>query len=362
MKHLFKPLLLSLALIAPLTINSNVVFAAAAKGIQDKVSVIAMNNPDQKYEVAAKLQWNASYKRWDRILVAYNGNPVPPLSHPVWSYLSNMRIPAQAGTKPGENRSYKVFYLEAYCTGVTPLANKRPMSINFENDTLGTYKQNEFFRDWNCPNWNATGMKHVTVISGNEAHAGKALRLNFPAGQVGCAERGGDACIQWKPHIGARLDKLTYSYWIKLAPNFDFAAGGRLPGIGSVTPLPESTRPNGTNGWNVGAAWKGDGTLGQYVSHMDQTGSKGDFWSWKTALSKGQWHQIKTTVKVNSPTQANGSVTTWVDGQPVLNKNGIRFRQTDKLSIERLLFNVFHSAYAPTQSNQIYIDDFQLIP
>lgn len=361
MRTLLKPLVLSLTL---LTAFANTeVMAQAARGIQDKVTVIPMKNPDQKFEVAAKLQWNASYKRWDRILVTYNGNPVPPLSHPVWSYLSNMRIPTQAGTKPGENRSYKVFYLQAYCTGVTPLASGKSMVMNFDNDTLGTYNQSEFFRDWNCPNWNGTGMQHASIVDGNEAKSGKALKLNLPAGHFGCAERGGDACIQWKPHIGARLTNLTYSYWIKFPQGFDFASGGRLPGVGSVVPLPEGTRANGTNGWSVGAAWTGNGTLGQYVYHMDQPRSTGDFWAWNSApISKGTWHQVKTTVRVNSAGQSNGSVSTWLDGKPVLSKSGIRFRDTDKLSIERLLFNVFYSGQAPSKSNQIYIDNFQLIP
>ena len=352
--------LLGLGLLMLTSIVTTSVHAAAARGIQDKVTVIAMTNPDQKFEVAAKLQWNASYKRWDRVMVTYNGNPTPPLSHPVWSYLSNMRIPTQAGTKPGENRLYKVFYLAAYCNGVTPLASGRPMRVNFEKNTLGAYNQSEFFRDWNCPNWNATGMRHASIVNAN---GGKVLQVNLPQGHAGCAERGGDACVQWKPHIGARLNTLTYSYRLRFAPNFDFAAGGRLPGTGSVVPHPEGTKPNGTNSWSVGAAWKGDGTLGQYVYHMGQPRSSGEYWAWNTGpVTKGQWHQVKTTVKVNSPNQSNGSIVTTLNGRTVLSKTGLRFRQTDKLMIERLLFNVFYSGRAPSQANQVYIDDFQLTP
>lgn len=360
MKLTFKALGLGLLLLSSVITTS--AQAAAARGIQDKVTVIKMTNPDQKFDVAAKLQWNASYKRWDRILVTYNSNPVPPLTHPVWSYLSNMRIPTQAGTKPGENRLYKVFYLQAYCNGVTPLASGRPMVVNFENATLGVYNQREFFRDWNCPNWNDTGMKYASIVQG-AGRAGKVLQITLPSGHTGCAERGGDSCVQWKPHIGTRAEQLTYSYWLRLAPNFDFGAGGRLPGIGSVVPHPEGTKPNGNNSWSVGAAWKGDGSVGQYVYHMDQSGSKGDFWAWNTApLNKGQWYQVKTTIKVNAPNQSNGSVTTTLNGKTVLNKTGLRFRQTDKLTIERLLFNVFYTGRAPSKANQVYIDNFQLTP
>ncbi|WP_020559261.1 polysaccharide lyase [Thiofilum flexile] len=358
MKQLLNSLGIGLILLTSLITTP--AHAAAARGIQDKVTVIAMTNPDQKFEVAAKLQWNASYKRWDRILVTYNGHPTPPLSHPVWSYLSNMRIPTQAGTKPGENRLYKVFYSQAYCNGLTPLGSGRPMVINFENDTPGTYDQREFFRDWNCPNWNAPGMRQVSIVKGN---GGQVMQINLPQGHAGCAERGGDSCAQWKAHIGARLDTLTYSYRIRFAPNFDFAAGGRLPGIGSVVPHLEGTKPNGTNSWSVGAAWRGDGTVGQYVYHMGQPRSSGDYWAWNTgALTPGQWYQVKTTVRVNSPQQSNGSIVTTLNGKTVLSKSGLRFRQTDKLSIERLLFNIYYSGRAPSKANQVYIDDFQLNP
>lgn len=330
---------------------------------QPDIRTIAMNNPEQPFEMAAKMQWNPHDQQWDKVLVVYNGNPSPPPNHPVWAYLGGLQAPQRAPVKEGENLYYKPFHLNAYCEGNTPLTSGKPVYISFDKDRLGKYVEKDYFRDWNCPGW-SMGLDNVTIVNGREARngQGQALRIQLPKGSSGCHD---EACANWKPHIGAQLDSMYYSYWFKFPDNFDFVLGGKLPGIGNLDARAGGGKPTGRDGWSVRAMWVKDGKAGQYVYHMDQPGYFGDFFEWDAPpLEKGKWHQVKTFVRLNTPGKRDGIITTWLDGKEVLNKHGLRFRLGPDLKIERFLFAVFFggtgSEWAPSRDMLLYLDDFTL--
>ena len=187
------------------------------------------------------------------------------------------------------------------------------------------------------------------------------MQLSFPKGLSGC----GKGCINWKPLLGGKFSKLTYSYWVKFPNNFDFRLGGKLPGVGSYNANTGGNKPNGYDGWSIRAMWNRHGQLGQYVYHMDQAKAYGEFMKWNMPpISKGQWHQIKTTVKLNTPSQANGLIQTSVDGKPVLTRSNLRFRMKNNLEIERFLFSSFFGGsgkeWAPIKNETLYLDDFTI--
>lgn len=322
------------------------------------IRIIPMDNPAQPFELAAKLQWNPHNQAWDKVLVLYNRNVKPPQNHPIWNYLNNLQIPQRSANKPGENLYYKAFHDYAYCTGETPLTVGSHMSISFDKNSLGAYTQKDFSSNWNCPSWQM-GRHLVSIVQGEKSHRGKGLQLRFLKGSSGC----GKDCINWKPSLGGKFNKITYSYWLKLPDNFDFKLGGKLPGIGNKNANTGGKKPNGYDGWSVRAMWNKQGLLGQYVYHVDQTRKYGEFMQWNMpSISKGRWHHIQTTVKLNTPKQFNGAIQTAVDGKQVLNKTGLRFRMTSGLEIEHFLFSSFFGGsgkqWAPTKDEILYLDDF----
>ena len=325
------------------------------------IRIIPMQNAKQPFEFAAKLQWNPHNQRWDKVLVLYNGNPQPPANHPVWAYLARLKIPQRKAKFAGENLYYKAFHSYNYCGNSTQLKQGKPLYISFNNNHLGEYTKTDFARDWNCPKWQM-GRHLVRIVQGRNAHSGKGLQLNFPQGKSGC----GKACINWKPELGGKFEKIRYSYWIKFPNDFDFVLGGKLPGIGSHHANTGGDKPNGYDGWSVRAMWNRHGQLGQYVYHVDQRNNFGEFMPWTTnPISKGQWHHIETLLVLNTPKQANGTIRTWLDGKPVLNRNNIRFRLTNGLEIERLLFSSFFGGngrkWAPKKNEKLYLDDFVVL-
>lgn len=326
------------------------------------IRIIPMRNPKQPFELAAKLQWNPHYQRWDKVLVLYNGNSKPSDDHPIWAYLDNMQIPQRPAKVAGENLYYKAFHSYAYCTGQNALSQYQALHISFNNNSLGAYTKRDFSRDWNCPKWQM-GRNLVDIIQGQNAHSGKGLQLNFPKGLSGC----GKGCINWKPNLGGKFQRILYSYWLKFPSNFDFVLGGKLPGIGNHKANTGGDKPNGYDGWSIRAMWNRHGQLGQYVYHMDQPKQYGEFMPWNMpSISKGQWHHIETSVILNTPKQANGIIQTWVDGRQVLNRRNIRFRMMDGLEIERFLFSSFYGGsgreWAPKKNEKLYLDDFVITP
>lgn len=340
--------------------------AQTSEAIPNDVRLIPMENKAQPYEFAAKLQWNPHDKRWDKVLVLYNGATKPPAEHPVWAYFKALGLPDRAPSKPGENLAYRPFHSNAYCDGTTPLSSGKAMHVSFDNDDLGAYGQKDYFRDWNCPQW-GMGLKNLAIVNGKESRTGKdqTLRIKLLKGLSGCENE--SSCINWKPLIGQKFDSLYYSYWVKFPEGFDPVLGGKLPGIGNDNARTGGGKPTGHDGWSVRVMWDRNGKLGQYVYHMDQRSHFGDFFEWNgAAIKKGQWQQIKTYMKLNSSGKNDGILKTWLDGKQVFEKHDLRFQTADDLKIERFLFSVFYGGsgpeWAPSYDNVIYLDDFTLSP
>lgn len=327
------------------------------------IRIIPMKNPKQPFEMAAKVQWNPHDKRWNKVLVLYNGHPKPPAKHPVWDYLKALRIPKRQANHAGENLAYKAFSLQAYCRKKNALSHYKPMYINFDQHDEGEYSEYAFKNDWFCPTWQM-GRQQIQVKSGGRNQQGKALYIKLPQYAAGCGQK---KCLNWKPKLGGKFHALEYSYWVKFADNFDFVRGGKLPGIGNNHAATGGNKATGENGWSIRVMWNHDGKLGQYVYYPDQHRRYGDFFPWDApAIRKGQWYQIKTQVHLNKAGQRNGTIKTWLNGRLVLNKTDLRFQNADNLPIERLLFSVFYGGndhtWAPKRDNYLWIDDWIIRP
>ncbi|MEZ5449951.1 MAG: hypothetical protein R3E95_15900 [Thiolinea sp.] len=323
--------------------------------------ILRTRHPTQPFDMAAKLQWNPHDQRWDKVLVLYNGAAMPDPVHPVWNYLKGLQDPHRPPQKKGENIGYQAFRLKAHCTGQTPLSSGKPLYISFNQNQLGTYREEDYFRDWNCPDWEM-GLQNTRIVNGAQSRDGQqSLRLNFAKYRAGCEN--GLGCFNWKPKLGADLESIYYSYWVKFPENFDFVLGGKLPGVGSAEGGTGGGKPNGRDGWSVRAMWEGHGKLGQYVYHMDQPKHFGDFMPWETPeIERGQWYQVKTFVRLNTPGKRDGIIRTWLNNQQVLYRQDLAFRSVPDVKIERFLFSAFYGGsgpqWAPSQDMVLYLDDF----
>jgi len=65
---------------------------------------------------------------------------------------------------------------------------------------------------------------------------------------------------------------------------------------------------------------------------------------------------------MNTPGEHDGVVQTWMDGQPVLDRRDIRFRDISNVGIDHFLFHTFFGGnsqeWAPKQDEYIDFDNF----
>ncbi len=127
------------------------------------------------------------------------------------------------------------------------------------------------------------------------------------------------------------------------------------------------TRPNGTNGFSVALCIDGSRALHLYYYHPDQWGGWGDItyckmsFFRKAKISPGKWYCLELMLRNNIPRQKNGQLLTWLDGKLVGHVEKLRFRDTEKVKIQR--FNVQNyfggGEYIHTspKDQRIYIDN-----
>jgi hypothetical protein len=330
----------------------------------EKIEIQHSNDPNQKtHSYAGKLYWNARDRVWQKKIIVYKKAPPPPKTHPVWTYVRQIKIPKHYGIK-GKDLHYKRFYTTGNCAKKTPLAKNKPWHIDFNRDTLGAYKAGEAREDWGCPQW-MMGVNLLTVVGSPQAYQGKALRLQYLKGIGRCVN--GQRCINWKTKLDKPFDRLYFGYRFKFANGFPFVKGGKLPGIGGGTSNTNGKIPTGYDGWSVRMMWGKQGELVQYVYHPNQPSQFGDIMPLAIPpINRGKWYTVQTLVQLNQAGKKNGLIRTWINGKVVLNRANMYFRKGNNLKIDRLLFASFYGGngpqWAPKQNSYSFIDDVRLSP
>lgn len=136
----------------------------------------------------------------------------------------------------------------------------------------------------------------------------------------------------------------TLAFSVQFCPDFDFAKGGKLHGLGSKKPVAGGhavTDPR----WSARLMWRREGGLMTYVYHQDMKGKYGDTEvAQDFVFEAGRYYQVEMTITLNSPGHADGSVEVSVDGEKRINHQKLRFRKDDDPAglVQTLMFNTFH--------------------
>ncbi len=191
-----------------------------------------------------------------------------------------------------------------------------------------------------------------------DAGQGRALRVRYLAGKIGP-----EASVQFYCPLEPR-DSAYLRYRVKLGDDkgFEFVRGGKLPGLCGGKCNSGGKRPTG-DGWSSRFVWKGGGRLILYVYHLDQKGKYGDTFD-VGRLASGEWHELAERVTMNAPDKADGRVEAWIDGQPALTKDGLRFRDRSGVAVDRFYFSTFYggddATWAPPKDQFVYFPGFDV--
>lgn len=254
-------------------------------------------------------------------------------------------------------------------------------SNDFDDDAVGTYTVSNLNADWNNPpSESGIAQGRGTVVDGAAAFGGgRSLRVLYPQDSVGPSDNTGGGA-QWRMDLGQSYDELYLSYRIRFGAGFDFVRGGKLPGLAGGTGNTGGNVPDGTDGWSARMMWRTDGSGGsattrdaanavQYVYHPDQPDTFGEDFRWDDGpddewveFEDDRWYQFEHRVLMNTPGENDGEIQAWLDGEQVLDVQGLRFRDVSTFGIDELLFSTFFGGssdiWAPSKDEFVYYDDF----
>ncbi len=197
-----------------------------------------------------------------------------------------------------------------------------------------------------------------TLVAGPEAREGQSLRVTYVEGQIGAAQSGG----QFYAFLPAR-DEYYLDYYVNFADDFDFRLGGKLPGLSGGASNNGGTRPTG-DGWSARYNWRENGRAVVYLYHMDQPSTYGHDLDLNRHFVRGQWHRLTQRIKVNTGNNNDGELQVWFDGELVLLRTDIRYRNNDRAPVDHFFFSTFHggntSEWAPDVTSHAYFDNMRI--
>lgn len=191
----------------------------------------------------------------------------------------------------------------------------------------------------------------------------KVLKVIFPASVVGPLP----GCI-WK--IGFRgQESANLKYHLFVPSDFDFAKGGKLPGLAGGEGNSGGEVPNGRDGWSVRFMFQENGRLCAYIYYPDMQQKYGEkhFLIENEAcyiLPKGEWVEIGLKIRLNNPGKRDGNLQCFINDKMMLNLDQLNFRSVDTLKIDQLLFSTFFGgadlSYAPAKNCELFFKNFQV--
>lgn len=247
----------------------------------------------------------------------------------------------------------------------------KPYKVDFENHQSGSYTLEMMQRDFPSADWyHGYEYDRASIVKEN---GNSVLRIKYPQGCVG--PNYGEGCgIQIKWNLPEPSNRMWVQYRIKFEEGFDFRKGGKLPGLCGGKAYTGGNKPASKgDGWSARIMWRENGSIYQYMYYVEQIGNYGDYWEWKdeaattSGFVPGRWHTVTTEIilnTVNAGVQTgnhDGSLRSWLDGQLVLEKNGLRLVDFDDQLIDWFYISTFHggssSDWAPLHDSYICYDD-----
>jgi hypothetical protein len=159
-------------------------------------------------------------------------------------------------------------------------------------------------------------------------------------------------------------DEVWLSYRMLFEPGWEWARGGKLPGLAGGT-HPTGGRGDGSDGFSARLMFHPDGELSVYAYHADRSGPFGDGFRLCRPVEVDRWIRVTQRVAMNSTAGArDGVVQVWIDDELALSRGGLRWR-TGEFRIDVLLYSSFFggndASYAPGREVHARFDDFRII-
>lgn len=245
---------------------------------------------------------------------------------------------------------------------------------DFESQAPGTPYRPEFWQQEGLvlPEWaeyfgDAPDPRTFVDDAHPRPSSSQSLRVIYPKGAVGPLEGGAQAVLRLPPR-----QEYFASYWVRFGEGFSWGGqhhGGKLPGLGATHLSSGGMASDGTDGFTARLMWRTDGKAVLYLYHMDKPHKWGEDFvliypnGTPVVFVPGKWYQVLIRTRINTEQNADGLVEVWINQQPALHLDGLRFVANGDL-VDTLYFSTFHGGntpeWGPLSDSVIHFDDFKV--
>lgn len=235
--------------------------------------------------------------------------------------------------------------------------------VLFDSHPIGNYTDAMFKRDWVAP-WRDLFQPNTTQIQ--QVDGRRCLANFYPKGTWG---RGGGLNQMAPFESPDDIEEIYITYRLKFDQNFDFALGGKLPGVAFGPAQNVASGGAGPDIGNKGSSlrlmWASEGRLILYVYHHAMTSEYGDQLGLGRfgQIIRGQWHTLTIRVVANQIGKANGIMQVWLDEKLVASSSKIEMRTSSSpLTIREIMLNTFMGGaskiFAAERDQYLWMNDF----
>jgi hypothetical protein len=200
------------------------------------------------------------------------------------------------------------------------------------------------------------------------------LRANFPANIAGGTNCGFLFDKRFPDGEEATLEYRLRFEGAGASNTFEWAAGGKLPGLGGSSRdrgVPVGCTQNQTNienGFSARLMWRRRGGLVVYTYFPNRTTNCGTDISFFENAQPNRWYTVRQHIRLNTPGQANGLLEMYVDGIRTLRRTDIVYRIAGKgdVKLNNVLFHTYRGGAATDErfhspnNDHIQFDDFKV--
>ena len=250
--------------------------------------------------------------------------------------------------------------------------------------------QEQFFNLDVIAQWSALGGRgeNASIVPDPDGPRTAVLRIDSSGDNSGLTGFGMDLRPGFDDMGIEPMDEAWLRYDLYLPDDFDFFAGGKLPGLSGVSDGvdPYSTSAGGEyhpTSWSGRILWHPEGELTSYlyVPHADGMDLEESFnpdngqvygisSRWRRNgdgavihVAKGKWHSIDLHYKMNTPGKNDGVFEGYLDTRLGLRLDDVQYRDADHpdLSINQLFLSTFFGGPTANTTDQTwYLDDLSI--
>jgi len=193
--------------------------------------------------------------------------------------------------------------------------------------------------------WGLLDNARVVELKGDPARQAIEVRLAKVPGLAASADPRNGMGFTWTPKGMDQSSAACLAYSVLMPPDFDFAKGGRLPGLLATGQSQATATPDQSfrTGWRETGALEIRAQLPGWSDARALASDQSEY-----GLPRAQWIALEQEIVLNTPGQKDGVVRVWADGGVRVERTVLVLRDSTDVKISGVAAEALSYAAATT--------------